>query len=133
MEKHFKKFSYKLKKNVLWTGIYFDNPNALKDSSKFRYALGFRILSDSAKADLEKILVGEEFKWVKLPKAKTYATSIIIRNFLSYFFISIHWNRLSKKTMEFLKNKKDLPGAGVEFYYTDLTPISCDIHFVLEN
>lgn len=121
-----KKFHKEVTANI--TFFYYDGPQMVKDQSQMRWSVGFSTQNDQYKA-LEKILIPHSYSYAFLPKTETFSTTHVIRNKLSYFFLSLPWKRLGKE-FEKKKNSKIADSSiGIEFCRDSYV----ELHLTCEN
>ncbi|KAL4489784.1 hypothetical protein ABPG72_022424 [Tetrahymena utriculariae] len=105
---------YKQFNNVLFIGIYYDNPEQLKDPNQARASLGFSV--DNNEKDKIKVFLDNNpsYKLVQLPEVKSYSTSFPYK---SQFSLIVVKEKVYPKVNELVSEKKLSPYCLVETYY----------------
>ncbi|KAL4441120.1 hypothetical protein ABPG74_002070 [Tetrahymena malaccensis] len=109
-------------------GIYYDNPEQLKDQNQARASLGFYV-ENSEKDKIQAFLDSHSnFKFVQLPEVKSYSTSFPYKSYFSFFVIK---DKVYPKVSELVSEKKLQPYCLVESYlfYQQHKKINFDIPY----
>ena len=98
--------------DLVFGGVYFDNPNLLPSGRQIRYSIGIHC-SEQQGMVLLRTLSEYGFQSIFLPPTQTLFTFYKYRNMLSFFIVGLFWKKL---TAELPKSKVDprIKSAGIE-------------------